>query len=132
MFFRLRLARALHRVAVATSCYVPLSALLLEMLQWPEVCKKPARACGKVDGGPPPELLLVIKASSTALAYPAFQEELFMQVVITRATRSNNDERCRCVFAFKEKLIALHVGVPQAPCSALTRQRFRCCNALQF
>jgi nucleolar complex protein 2 len=71
---RLRLTRALIALAAATGVYVPVAAVLLEVLSWPGFAKA---AYGT---GPSPNLLLQLRLSKNNLKLPATQQELVEQV----------------------------------------------------
>jgi nucleolar complex protein 2 len=86
---RLRLCRALSRLAQATGFYVPLSAALVEMLEWAELRRKPAGASSKNKGkgaasknaARAPDMMLQLRLSKASLRSPALQEEVVAQVV---------------------------------------------------
>ena len=72
---RLRLARAANRLAQATGHYVPVAPLLLEVLGWAELKRRPAGGAAAA-----PDLLLLLRLSKAQLRGAALQEEVVMQV----------------------------------------------------
>lgn len=54
--------------------YIPVAPLLLEMLGWSELSKRPSGST------PAPDLLLQLRLSKAALRSPALQEEVVNQV----------------------------------------------------
>ena len=71
---RLRLARILNAVASATSVFVPVAPLLLEVLAWPGFTQK-VSGTGKC-----PDLLQQLQVSKTNLKLASVQQELVEQV----------------------------------------------------
>lgn len=72
---RLRLVRALNRLSQSTGFYTPVCPLLLEVLGWAELKRRPA---GGTAGAP--DLLLLLRLSKTQLRSAALQEEVVNQV----------------------------------------------------
>lgn len=64
-----------RRVAAATGFFMPVSAILLEMLNWSELSKAPRGGAGQ-----PPDMLLQLRISKTALKGTCFQQEVVLQV----------------------------------------------------
>lgn len=60
----------------ATGVYIPVSPLLLEMLQWSELRKTPTGTAAA------PDLLLLLRLSKTQLKTAATQEEVVSQVCV--------------------------------------------------
>lgn len=73
---RLRCIRALLALGKALNQFIPLSPLLLEMLQWGELSKRPQAGAGGM-----PDLALQLRVSKNALRSPSFQEEIVSQVL---------------------------------------------------
>lgn len=73
---RLRCIRALLSLGRAVGQFIPLSPLLLEMLQWGELSKRPQAGVGGI-----PDLTLQLRVSRNTLRSPAFQEEIVSQVL---------------------------------------------------
>eukprot|EP00879_Flechtneria_rotunda_P023033 GHRR01024347.1.p1 GENE.GHRR01024347.1~~GHRR01024347.1.p1 ORF type:complete len:457 (+),score=189.91 GHRR01024347.1:1293-2663(+) len=73
---RLRLVRALNRLAQATGVYIPVSPLLLEMLQWSELRRTPTGGAGAA-----PDMLLLLRLSKQQLKTASVQEEVVNQVL---------------------------------------------------
>ena len=72
---RLRLVRALNRLAQSTGVYIPVAPVLLEMLHWSELKRKPVGG-----GGTAPDLLLLLRLSKVQLKGAPLQEEVVNQV----------------------------------------------------
>ena len=67
------------RLAQATGFLIPVSPLLLEMLHWAELQKTPKAAQGG-SGAFTPDMALQLRAGSSVLRTPGFQEEVVTQV----------------------------------------------------
>lgn len=72
---RLRCIRALMNMGKAVGQFIPLSPVLLEMLQWGELSKRPQAGAGGM-----PDMALQLRVSKNSLKVPAFQEEVVSQV----------------------------------------------------
>lgn len=91
---RLRCIRALLGLGKAVGQFIPLSPLLLEMLQWGELSKRPQAGAGGM-----PDLALQLRVSKNALRSPAFQEEIVSQVIELLAEHLS---QWSCSIAFPE------------------------------
>lgn len=60
--------------AQATGVYIPVSPLLLEMLQWSELRKTPTGTAAA------PDMLMLLRLNKTQLKTSALQEEVVSQV----------------------------------------------------
>jgi nucleolar complex protein 2 len=69
---RLRLARALNRLAAAAGAYAPVAPLALEVLQWGDLGRAPRGA----PGDRPPDLSLTLRAGKAALRSAALQGDV--------------------------------------------------------
>eukprot|EP00854_Cymbomonas_tetramitiformis_P003913 gene3913-4876_t len=67
---RLRLVRLLNRLAAGTGKFIPVSSLLIEVLQFKELSKSPLAAGG---AGKPPDFATVLKVPKASLRTTAFQ-----------------------------------------------------------
>lgn len=74
---RLRLVRLLNRLGGATGRFVPVSSLLLEVLQFKELNKAPMSE-GK---SRPPEFSTLLKVPKTVVRTPGFQNEVVFQAM---------------------------------------------------
>lgn len=72
---RLRCARALNRLGEATSTFIPVAPVLLEVLQWSDLRKAP-----KPSTGQHPDVLLQLRVSKANLRSAQYQEEVIGQV----------------------------------------------------
>lgn len=72
---RLRCIRALLSLSRAVGQFIPLSPVLLEMLQWRELSQRPQAGAGGM-----PDMALQLRVSKNSLKIPAFQEEVVSQV----------------------------------------------------
>lgn len=100
---RLRLIRALNRLGQATGVYIPVSPLLLEMLQWSELRRTPTGGAAAA-----PDMLLLLRLSKTQLKMASLQEEVVSQVLELLADHLRQ--------------WATHIAFPEAahlPCVAL-------------
>ncbi|EFN57450.1 hypothetical protein CHLNCDRAFT_142934 [Chlorella variabilis] len=73
---RLRCARALNRLGEATSTFIPVAPVLLEVLQWSDLRKAP-----KPSTGQHPDVLLQLRVSKANLRSAQYQEEVIGQVM---------------------------------------------------
>ncbi|KAL2557161.1 Nucleolar complex protein 2-like protein [Forsythia ovata] len=73
---RLRCVRMLNRIAASTGTFIPVSLLLLDMLEMKELHKPPTGGVGKAV-----DLRAVLKVSKTTLKTRAFQEACVFSVV---------------------------------------------------
>lgn len=73
---RLRCARMLNRIAASTGTFIPVSMLLLDMLEMKELNRPPTGGAGKAI-----DLRTVLKVSKTTLKTRAFQEACVYSVV---------------------------------------------------
>ncbi|PIA34561.1 hypothetical protein AQUCO_03700090v1 [Aquilegia coerulea] len=73
---RLRCARMLNRIAVATDTFIPVSLLLLDMLEMKEMNRSPTGGVGKAV-----DLRTILKVSKPTLKTRAFQEACVFSVV---------------------------------------------------
>jgi nucleolar complex protein 2 len=70
---RLRIARVLIALASATSVFVPVTPILLEIVSWPDFAK-PAKGSASC-----PDLLMQLRLSKTNLKQPSVQQALVEQ-----------------------------------------------------
>ncbi|KAK3260781.1 hypothetical protein CYMTET_30281 [Cymbomonas tetramitiformis] len=75
---RLRLVRLLNRLAAGTGKFIPVSSLLIEVLQFKELSKSPLAAGG---AGKPPDFATVLKVPKASLRTTAFQGECMSQAL---------------------------------------------------
>ncbi|KAL3162814.1 hypothetical protein ABBQ32_009271 [Trebouxia sp. C0010 RCD-2024] len=113
---RLRCIRALLALGKAVHQFIPLSPLLLEMLQWGELSKRPQAGAGGL-----PDLTLQLRVSKNTLRSPAFQEEIVSQVLELLAEHLG---QWSCSIAFPElaHLPLLHLRKFSKQCKV---ERFR-------
>ena len=74
---RLRCARALNRLAECTGVFVPVAPVLLEVLQWGDLAKRPKPA----PGDKPVEVLLQLRAAKSVARSAQYQEEIVEQAL---------------------------------------------------
>lgn len=77
---RLRCIRALMNMGRAVGQFIPLSPVLLEMLQWGELSKRPQAGAGGM-----PDMALQLRVSKNSLKIPGFQEEVVSQVHVLQS-----------------------------------------------
>jgi len=68
--------RALNRLAQSTGFYVPVAPLLIEVLGWAELKRRPSGGAGAAA----PDLLLLLRLSKSQLRSAPLQEEVVNQV----------------------------------------------------
>lgn len=73
---RLRCVRALNQLAKLTGVYIPVSSILLEVLQWSDLSKPPKPTPGEKA----PEIMLQLKLGKLAARSKLVQEEIVEQV----------------------------------------------------
>lgn len=73
---RLRCVRALNQLAKLTGVYIPVSSILLEVLQWSDLSKPPKPSPGEKS----PEIMLQLKLGKLAARSKLVQEEIVEQV----------------------------------------------------
>eukprot|EP00877_Chromochloris_zofingiensis_P001779 jgi/Chrzof1/11601/Cz06g01210.t1 len=113
---RLRIVRAINRLAQSTGFYIPVSPVLLEMLQWSELKKPPQGGATAA-----PDLLLQLRLSKTNLRGAALQEEVVSQILELLA---DHMRQWACHIAFPE-LVHIPLVTLRSFVKSCSVERFR-------
>ena len=121
------------RLAQATGFLIPVSPLLLEMLHWAELQKTPKAAQGG-SGAFTPDMALQLRAGSSVLRTPGFQEEVVTQVCGSVAIKCGGLREGSSVPDFPEEIEVWNVcleGVSSSWCLlSLSREACPCRQTL--